>query len=167
MPDPFGRGYPCPIRSIHRYHAIGRANGTTIVVMFVGLLCWGWRASPYYSYCRNPTGREFFVPAWTLIGLIGVKLLTALLVQAVWPQRFTFTPCAIHTSLWTAWLLHPSWPHCFLCQIQTLPWTACLAHLPRLPCLPIVLLLKLKQYYLLLHRIAGITLTFNFMEHHF
>ncbi len=26
----------------------------------------------YYSYCRNPTGREFFIPAQTLIG---VKLL--------------------------------------------------------------------------------------------
>jgi len=27
----------------------------------------GRRYFPYYSYCRNPTGREFFVPAGTLI----------------------------------------------------------------------------------------------------
>jgi hypothetical protein len=27
----------------------------------------GWRAFPYYSYCRNPMGWEFFVPARTLI----------------------------------------------------------------------------------------------------
>ena len=43
-----------------------------MVVMFVGMLCWGQRAFPYYSYCMNPTGWEFFVPAGTLIA---VKLL--------------------------------------------------------------------------------------------
>jgi hypothetical protein len=43
MPDPFGIGYPRPIGSIHSYHAVGGANGTTMVVMFVGLLCWGLR----------------------------------------------------------------------------------------------------------------------------
>ncbi len=36
-----------------------------------GLLCWWWTLFLYYSYCRNPTGREFFVPAGTL----SVKLL--------------------------------------------------------------------------------------------
>jgi hypothetical protein len=61
LPNPFGRGYLCLIRSIHRYHAVGGANGTTIVMMFVGLLCWGRRAFMYYSYCRNPIGWEFFV----------------------------------------------------------------------------------------------------------
>jgi hypothetical protein len=35
-PNPFGRGYPRPIGRRHRYHAIGAANGTTMVVMFVG-----------------------------------------------------------------------------------------------------------------------------------
>jgi hypothetical protein len=35
LPDPFGRGYPRPIGCIHRYHAVGGANGTTMVVMFV------------------------------------------------------------------------------------------------------------------------------------
>ena len=34
-----------------------------MVVMFVGLLWWGRRTFPYYSYCRNPTGQDFFVPA--------------------------------------------------------------------------------------------------------
>ena len=37
MPDPFGRGYPRPIGHIHRYHVIGEAYSTTMVVMFVGL----------------------------------------------------------------------------------------------------------------------------------
>ena len=79
------RPYPCPTPSeevtrirlgrIHRYHAVGGANGTTIVVMFVGLLCWGLWYFPYYSYCRNPRVREFFVPAGTLIE---IKLLTEL-----------------------------------------------------------------------------------------
>jgi hypothetical protein len=36
-------------------------------------LCSGRRYFPYYSYRRNPTGREFFVPAGTLIA---VKLLS-------------------------------------------------------------------------------------------
>ena len=27
------------VGSIHRYHAVGGANGTTMVVMFVGLMC--------------------------------------------------------------------------------------------------------------------------------
>jgi hypothetical protein len=40
-----------------------------MVVMFVGLMWWGWRAFSYYSYCRNPTGWEIFVPAQTLIGV--------------------------------------------------------------------------------------------------
>ena len=39
----------------------------------MGLLCWNLRYFPYYSYCRNPTAQEFFVPAGTLIA---VKLLT-------------------------------------------------------------------------------------------
>ena len=73
-PDPSGRGYPRPIGRIQRYHAVGGANGTTMVVMFVGQLCSGRQYFPYNSYCRNPTGREVFIPARTLVG---VKLLKA------------------------------------------------------------------------------------------
>jgi len=36
LPNPFRRGCPRPIGGIQRYHAVGRANGTTMVVMFVG-----------------------------------------------------------------------------------------------------------------------------------
>ena len=35
-PNQFGIGYSCPIGSIHRYHTVGGANCTTMVVMFVG-----------------------------------------------------------------------------------------------------------------------------------
>jgi hypothetical protein len=33
------------------------------------MLCSGRRYFPYYSYSRNPTGREFFVPAQTHRGI--------------------------------------------------------------------------------------------------
>ena len=69
LPNPFGRGYPCPIRRFHIYHAVGGADGTTIVMMLVGLLCWGQRAFTYYSYCRNPIGWEFFVATRTHMGI--------------------------------------------------------------------------------------------------
>jgi hypothetical protein len=45
-----------------------------MVVMFVDCCVGGGRYFPYYSYCRNPTRKEFFVPAGTLIV---VKLLIA------------------------------------------------------------------------------------------
>jgi hypothetical protein len=36
LPNPFQRGFPCPIERIQRYHAVGGgANGTTMVMMFV------------------------------------------------------------------------------------------------------------------------------------
>jgi len=72
--NPFGRGYPNRIGRIQSYHTVGGANGTTMVVMFVGSCVGGWRYFPYYSYCRDPTGREFFVPAGFLIA---VKLLNS------------------------------------------------------------------------------------------
>jgi len=75
LPNPFERGCPHPIGCIQRYHTIGGTNSTTMVVMFVGLLCSGRWYFPYYSYRGNPMGWEFFVPAWTLIG---VKLLNPL-----------------------------------------------------------------------------------------
>jgi hypothetical protein len=71
--DPFGRGYLHRIGRIHQSHAIGGANGSTVVVMFVDSCVGGGRYFPYYSYHRNPTGQEFFVPTGTLIV---VKLLT-------------------------------------------------------------------------------------------
>jgi hypothetical protein len=36
LPNPFQRVCPRPIGRIQRYHAVGGANGTTMVVMFVG-----------------------------------------------------------------------------------------------------------------------------------
>jgi hypothetical protein len=36
LPNPFRRGFPRPIGCIQRYHAVEGANGTTMVVMFVG-----------------------------------------------------------------------------------------------------------------------------------
>jgi hypothetical protein len=63
--NPFGIGSARPIGRIHRSHAVGGANGTTMVVMFVGGLCRWSTEFPYYSYSRKPTGREFFVPART------------------------------------------------------------------------------------------------------
>jgi hypothetical protein len=44
-----------------------------MVVMFVDCCVGGGRYFPYYSYHRNPMGKEFFVPAGTLIA---VKLLS-------------------------------------------------------------------------------------------
>ena len=73
------------IGSIHRCHAVGGANSTTMVVMFVGLLWWGQRTLPNYSYCRNPTGREFFVPTRTLIGvfLLNKKIVSCFFLTVV------------------------------------------------------------------------------------
>ena len=34
-----------------------------------GIVVVGLRTFPYYFYCRNPAGRDFFVPARTLIGV--------------------------------------------------------------------------------------------------
>ncbi len=72
LTNPFQRGYLHRIGWIHQSHAVGGANGSTMVVMFVDRCVGGGRYFLYYSYCRNPTGREFFVPAGTLIA---VKLL--------------------------------------------------------------------------------------------
>jgi hypothetical protein len=65
--NPFGRGYLRQIGRIQRYHAVGGANGTTWW-WCLGVSCVGGRRYfPYYSYSRKPSGREFFVPARTLI----------------------------------------------------------------------------------------------------
>jgi hypothetical protein len=40
-----------------------------MVVMFVDCCVGGGRYFPYYSYHRNPMGREFFVPVGTLIAV--------------------------------------------------------------------------------------------------
>ncbi len=58
--QPFGKRWPMHWNGcIHQTHATTRANGTTMVVMFLGELCWFWLYFPYYSYRRNPTGRSF------------------------------------------------------------------------------------------------------------
>jgi hypothetical protein len=41
LANPFGWPPMCRIREIHRIYSVGGANSSTIVVMFVGLLCWG------------------------------------------------------------------------------------------------------------------------------
>ncbi len=64
--NPFGRGYLHWIGRIHQSHAVGGANGSIIVVMSVDYCVGGGRYFSYYSYRRNPTGKEFFVPAGTL-----------------------------------------------------------------------------------------------------
>jgi hypothetical protein len=72
LANPFGRGYLCQIGRIHQSHTIGGVNGSAMVVMFVDCCVDGGWYFPYYSYRRIPTGKEFFVPAGTLIA---VKLL--------------------------------------------------------------------------------------------
>jgi hypothetical protein len=71
LPNPFRRGYRCQIRQIHRSHVVRGANGSAMVVMFVDCCVGGGRYFLYYSYRRNPTGQEFFIPVVT----IAVKLL--------------------------------------------------------------------------------------------
>jgi hypothetical protein len=66
LANPFGKGYMHRIGWIHQSHAIGGANSSTMVVMFVDCCVGGGRYFLYCSYCRNPTGWEFFVPAGTL-----------------------------------------------------------------------------------------------------
>jgi hypothetical protein len=73
--NPFQRGYLRRIGQIYQSHAVGGANGSTMVVMFVDCCVGGGRYFLYYSYRRNPTGWKFFVPAETLIA---VKLLIIL-----------------------------------------------------------------------------------------
>jgi hypothetical protein len=66
LANPFGRGYLHWIGRIHQSNAIGGANGSAVVVMFVDCCVGGGRYFLYYSYCRNSTGKEFFIPAGTL-----------------------------------------------------------------------------------------------------
>jgi hypothetical protein len=67
--NPFQRGYLHQIGLIHQSHAVGEANGSIMVVKFVDCCIGGGRYFPYYSYRRNPMGREFFVPTGTLIAV--------------------------------------------------------------------------------------------------
>ena len=54
--NPFRRGYLRRIGRIHQSHAIGGANGSAMVVMFVKCCVCGGQYFLYYSYHRNPTG---------------------------------------------------------------------------------------------------------------
>jgi hypothetical protein len=67
--NPFQRGYLHRIGRIHQSHTVGGANGSNMVVMFVDCCVGGGRYFPYYSYRRNPMGREFFVSAGTVIAV--------------------------------------------------------------------------------------------------
>jgi hypothetical protein len=69
LANPFRRGCLRWIGRIHQSHAIGGANGSTMVVMFVDCCVGGGRYFPYYSYHRNFMGQEFFIPAGTLIAV--------------------------------------------------------------------------------------------------
>jgi hypothetical protein len=59
-------GIASQVWQIHQSHAIGGANGSAMVVMFVDCCVGGGQYFLYYSYCRNPTVWEFFVPIITL-----------------------------------------------------------------------------------------------------
>jgi hypothetical protein len=50
--------------SLNRRRRVGQRN--TMVMIFVGELCWFLTDFLYYSYCRKSTGWDFFVPARTL-----------------------------------------------------------------------------------------------------
>jgi hypothetical protein len=68
MLTPFGRGYSLQIGRIHRYHAVGgkqHHHGGDVcgIVVLVGD---GTFCTIPIVNCRNPTGKEFFVPAGTL-----------------------------------------------------------------------------------------------------
>jgi hypothetical protein len=68
--NPFRRGYLRWIERIHQSHAIGRANGSAMVVKFVDCCVGGGQYFLYYSYHRNPTGKDFFVPTGTAVKLL-------------------------------------------------------------------------------------------------
>jgi hypothetical protein len=76
--NPFKRGYLHWIGLIHQSHAVGEANSSTMVVMFVDCCVGGGWYVPYYFYSRNPMRREFFVPTGALIA---VKLLRAISIR--------------------------------------------------------------------------------------
>jgi hypothetical protein len=65
---------------------MGGANGSAKVVMFVDCCVGGGWYFLYYSYSRNPTGREFFVPARTFLV---VKLLNWDYYGVPLPVHFT------------------------------------------------------------------------------
>jgi hypothetical protein len=88
LPNPIRRGCPRPIGCIQRYHAVGGANGTTGGDVCGGLCRWSTEF-PYYSYSRKPTGREFFVPARTLIVvflLIDMRMLSYNHLAHIWKK---------------------------------------------------------------------------------
>ena len=66
LPNPFQRGYHRQIGPIHRSHVVEETNGSAMVVMIVDCCVGGGRYFLYYSYRRNPTWWEIFVPAGTL-----------------------------------------------------------------------------------------------------
>jgi hypothetical protein len=62
LPNPFRRGCPRPIGCIQRYHAVGGANGTTMVVTFVGGCVGDRRNSPTIPTLEYLRGGSFLFP---------------------------------------------------------------------------------------------------------
>ncbi len=70
LPSPFRRSFLHRIRQIYTSHFVGAANRLPLWWCLL-LSCVGGRwYFLYYSYCKTATEREFFIPAWTLIGVI-------------------------------------------------------------------------------------------------
>ena len=95
-----------------------------MVMIIVGGVVWSSTEFPYYSERRKPTGREFFVPAQTLIG-IPVKCFPAMCETPHLPLTMHttgFTPDALNTHM-----THPRQsimtPHIPVSPfISTMPW---------------------------------------------
>ncbi len=81
LPSPFQRGFLCQIGQKYTSHAVGAANGSPLWWCLLLSSAGSRWYFPHYSYCRKATEREFFVPAWTLIGVI---LLITFLIFVRW-----------------------------------------------------------------------------------
>ena len=57
----------CQSGEIHQINAVGGGKQYTMVMMLVGRVASVLDGILYYSYCRKPMGREFFIPAQTLM----------------------------------------------------------------------------------------------------
>ncbi len=74
LPSPFQRSSLYQIGKIYTSHAVGAANGSPLWWCLL-LSCAGGRwYFPYYSNRRKATEQEFFVLAWTLIGVILLRV---------------------------------------------------------------------------------------------
>ena len=74
--NPFGWLPTCRIGVIHWINAVGGVNSTPWWWCLWGVLCRCLTEFLYYSYCRKPTGQEFFVPAQTKIVVKLLKIIS-------------------------------------------------------------------------------------------